>query len=158
MVLSPNSGIYSMKPSVKVSLIIAAIATIGVSGIAKIVSASSNPSLIAVSQQKIEPRTNEENEGTKLQTLAKISASQAQQTAEAAQGSKASSVKLENEDGNLIYAVNIGQKEVTVDAGNGQILSTEDTTKKGSEVEGTHPHSSIQVTEVEHGETNDDGK
>jgi Peptidase propeptide and YPEB domain len=148
-----------MKPSVKVSLIVTAIATIGIGGIAKIVSASSpNPSLIAVSQQKIESPTNEANEGAKLQSLAKISASQAQQTAEAAQGNKASSVKLENEDGNLIYAVNIGQKEVAIDAGNGQILYTEDTTKKGSESEGSHPHSSIQVAEVEDGETNDDGK
>ena len=157
MVLSPNSGIHPMKPSVKVSLIVAAIATIGIGGIAKMGSASSpNTSLLAVAQQKVESRTNEANEGEKLQPLAKISASQAQQTAEAAQGNKASSVKLENEDGNLIYAVNIGKKEVTVDAGTGRILYTEDTTKK--EVEGSHPHSSIQVAEAEDGETNDDGK
>jgi Peptidase propeptide and YPEB domain len=148
-----------MKPSVKVSLIIAAIATVGIGGISKMVSASlPNPSLVAVAQQKVEPPTNEANEGTKLQALAKISASQAQQTAEAEQGNKANSVKLENEDGNLVYAINIGQKEVTVDAGNGQILYTEDTAKKGAEVEGSHPRSSIQVAESEKGETNDDGK
>ena len=64
-----------MKPSVKVSLIVAAIATIGIGGIAKLVSASSpNPSLMAVVQQKVAPRTNEANEGAKLQPLAKISA------------------------------------------------------------------------------------
>jgi Peptidase propeptide and YPEB domain len=159
MVLSPNSEIHPMKPSVKVSLIVVAIATIGIGGIAKMVSASSpNSSLMAVAQQKVEPRTNEVNEGEKLQHLAKISASQAQQTAEAAQGKKASSTKLENEDGNLVYAVNIGQKEVSVDAGTGQILYTEDTAKKGAEVEGSRPHSSIQVAESEKGETNDDGK
>jgi Peptidase propeptide and YPEB domain len=147
-----------MKPSVKVSLIAAAIVTIGIGGIAKMVSAlSPNASLMAVAQQKVEPR-NRATEGTKLQALAKISASQAQQTAEAAQGNKASSTKLENEDGNLIYAVNIGQKEVTVDAGTGRILYTEDTAKKGAEVEDSHPHSSIQVAESEKGETNDDGK
>jgi Peptidase propeptide and YPEB domain len=158
MVLSSNSGIHPMKPSVKVSLIVAAIATIGIGGIAKIGSASSNTSLLAVAQPKVEPLSNEANEGEKLQTLAKISASVAQQTAEAAQGNKASSVKLENEDGNLIYAVNIGQKEVAIDAGTGRILYTEDTAKKESEVEGAHPRSSIQVAESEKGETNDDGK
>jgi Peptidase propeptide and YPEB domain len=148
-----------MKPSVKVSLIAAAIVTIGIGGIAKMVWAlSPATSLMAVAQQKVEPRTNRATEGAKLQALAKISASVAQQTAEAAQGNKASSVKLENEDGNLIYAVNIGQKEVTVDAGTGRILYTEDTAKKGAEVEGSHPHSSIQVAESEQGETNDDGK
>jgi uncharacterized membrane protein YkoI len=147
-----------MKLSVKVSLIVAAIATIGIGGIAKLVSASPNTSLVAVAQQKVEERANEANEGAKLQSLAKISASQAQQTAEAAQGKKASNVKLENEDGNLIYAVNIGQNEVKVDAGNGQILYTDNTTKEGSEVESSRPRSSIQVAEVEKGETNDDGK
>jgi uncharacterized membrane protein YkoI len=158
MVLSPNSGIYPMKPLVKVSLIAVAIASIGIGGIAKLVSASPNTSLVAVAQQKVEEPANEANEGAKLQSLAKISASQAQQTAEAAQGNKASSTQLENEDGNLVYAVNIGQNEVKVDAGNGKILYTDNTAKDGSETEGSRPRSSIQVAEVEKGETNDDGK
>ncbi len=147
-----------MKPSVKVSLIALAIGTIGIGGIAKLVSASSNPSLLAVAQPTVESRTKEVNEGAKLQPLAKISASQAQQTAEAAQGGKASSTKLENEDGNLIYAVNIGQNEVAIDAGNGRILYTDNTAKEGSESAGSRPRSSIQVAEVEDGKTNDDGK
>jgi hypothetical protein len=162
MVLSPNLGIYPMKPSVKVSLIAAAIATIGIGGIAKMVSASSpSTSLIAVAQEKValsESSTNEASEVAKLQPLAKISASLAQQTAEAAQGNKASSTQLENEDGNLVYAVNIGHNEVKVDAGNGKILYTDNTAKEGSETEGSRPRSSIQVAEVEKGETNDDGK
>ena len=147
-----------MKTSVKVSLIAAALATIGIGGIAKLGFASPNTSLLAVAQQKVESGTNEANEGEKLQLLAKISASQAQQTAEAAQGKKASSTKLENEDGNLVYAVNIGQNEVKVDAGNGRILYTDNTAKEGSESEGSRPRSSIQVAELEDGETNDDGK
>lgn len=148
-----------MKPSVTASLIAAAIATISIGGIVQMVSASSpNPSLLAVAQQKVESRINEANEGAKLQSLAKVSASQAQQVAETAQGNKASSVQLENEDGNLIYAVNIGQNEVKVDAGNGRILYTDNTAKEGSEVEISRPRSSIQVAEVEDGETNDDGK
>jgi uncharacterized membrane protein YkoI len=159
MVLSPNSVIYPMKPSLKVSLIVAAIATIGITGITKLVSASPNTSLIATAQQqKVEERADEANEGAKLQSLAKISASQAQQAAEAVQGNKASSTKLENEDGNLVYAVNIGQNEVKVDAGNGRILYTDNTAKEGSESEGSRPRSSIQVAEAEDGETNDDGK
>jgi uncharacterized membrane protein YkoI len=158
MVLSPNLGIHPMKPSVTASLIVAAIATISIGGIAKLVAASPNTSLIAVAQQKVESLTNEANEGAKLQSLAKISASVAQQVAEAAQGNKASSTKLENEDGNLVYAVNIGQNEVKVDAGNGKILYTDNTAKEGLESEGSRPRSSIQVAEVEDGETNDDGK
>jgi uncharacterized membrane protein YkoI len=58
-------------------------------------------------------------------SLAKITASRAQQAAEANSGGRASSVKLENEDGNLLYAVTIGQKEIMVDAGNGRVLYTE---------------------------------
>jgi hypothetical protein len=147
-----------MKPSVKVSLIAAAVATIAISGISKMVSASPNTPLIPVAQQKIAERADEANEGTKLQPLAKISANEAQRAAEAATGNKASSTKLENEDGNLIYAVNIGAKEVAVDAGNGRVLYTNDTNKEGSESAGARPRSSIQVAEGEDGETNDDGK
>lgn len=147
-----------MKTLVKISLIVAAISTIGISGIVKMVSASPNTSLIAIAQQKVGERANEANDGVKFQALAKIPASQAQQIAEVAQGNKASNVKLENEDGNLVYAVNIGQEEVTVDAGNGRILYTENTSKEKSESEGSRPRSSIQVAEAEDGETSDDGK
>jgi hypothetical protein len=154
MVLSPKLGISPMTSSLKFSLIAATIAIIGIGGIIKIGSASSNRSKIAVSQQKVTAPTSE----TQLQSLAKISATQAQKAAEAAQGERASSVKLENEDGNLIYAVNIGQNEVTIDAGNGRIVYTESTTKEGAESEYSRPRSSIQVAEAEDGETNDDGK
>ena len=36
-----------------------------------------------------------------------------------------SSVKLENENGSLVYAVVIGQTEVKGDAGNGQVMRQE---------------------------------
>ena len=148
-----------MKTSFTVSIIAMAIATIGISVIAKTVSASSHAPLMAIAQPKVETPANEATEATQLQSLAKISASQAQQTAEAAQGNQASSVKLENEDGNLIYAVNIGQNEVAVDAGNGRILYTQNTAaKEESESAASRVRSSIQVAEVENGETNDDGK
>ena len=67
----------------------------------------------------------EQQESTKLQRLAKITPQQAQQSAEVKQGGKASSVKLENENGSLVYAVVIDRTEVSVDADNGRILSTE---------------------------------
>ena len=159
MVLSSNIGIYPMKTSFTVSIIAMAIATISISVIAKTVSASSHAPLIAISQQPVQTPANEAKEATQLQSLAKIPASQAQQTAEAAQGNKASSIKLENEDGNLIYAVNIGQNEVAVDAGNGRILYTQNMAAK-EEVESASSRlrSSIQVAEAEDGETNDDEK
>lgn len=157
MVLSSILEIHTMKNSIKVSLVVAAVATIGIGSIAKIVAASPNSSLIAITQQQVKSRT-EGNESSKLQSLAKISASQAQQAAEAAQGGKASNTKLENEDGNLIYAVNVGKIEVAVDAGTGRILYTGNTAKENAEAEGARPRSSIQVAEVEDGETNDDGK
>jgi len=100
----------------------------------------------------------DQQESAKLQPLAKITSQQAQQAAEQAGGGKASSVKLDNEDGNLVYAVVIGQQEVKVDAGNGKVLYTD---KVGNEQsEGVRPRSSIQVTQSNgdgDGETNDDG-
>lgn len=100
----------------------------------------------------------DQQESAKLQPLAKITPQQAQQSAEQVAGGKASSVKLENEDGNLVYAVVIGQQEVKVDAGNGKVLYTD---REGSEQnESTRPRSSIQVTQSNgdgDGEANDDG-
>ncbi len=58
MVLSLNSETYPMKPSVKVSLITAAIAITGMGSIAQMgLALSLNPSLIAVTGQKVESRT-----------------------------------------------------------------------------------------------------
>jgi hypothetical protein len=85
----------------------------------------------------------DKQESAKLQSLAKITAPQAQQAAEANSGGRANSVKLENEDGNLLYAVTIGQKEVMVDAGNGRVLYTEAINGKDDQIK--HPNSSIRV-------------
>jgi uncharacterized membrane protein YkoI len=67
----------------------------------------------------------EQQGSAKLDSLAKITPQQARTAAEAKQGAKASSVQLENENGMVVYAVIIGKTEVTVDASNGRILSTE---------------------------------
>ncbi|BDP44623.1 hypothetical protein DAETH_45920 (plasmid) [Deinococcus aetherius] len=58
-------------------------------------------------------------------SLAKITPAQAQQAAQAAVPGTVTSVKLEDQDGSLVYAVVIGQTEVAVDAGNGQVLRQE---------------------------------
>ncbi|MFN6536567.1 MAG: PepSY domain-containing protein [Nostoc sp. EkiNYC01] len=102
----------------------------------------------------------EQQEAAKLQPLAKITAQQAQQAAETSVGGKAKSVKLENEDGNLVYAVEIGQQDVKVDAGNGKVLYAENGNQQDEKNEATRPKSSIQVKETSDGDrqTNDDAK
>ncbi len=102
---------------------------------------------------------NEEQEDAKLQSLAKITAKQAKQAAETSVGGQASNVKLENENGNLVYAVVIGKKEVKVDAGNGKVLYTENG-EENEKNEASRPKSSIQVANNDSSdkETNDDGK
>ncbi len=64
-------------------------------------------------------------EAKQLAPLAKISEAQAKAAAEKSAGGTATSVKLESENGNVVYAVTVGTKEVKVDAGNGAILHTE---------------------------------
>ena len=70
---------------------------------------------------------------------------QAQQAAETASAGKASSVDLETEDGNLVYEVTIGQKEVIVDAGDGRVLYTENENQEDEKNEASRPKSSIQI-------------
>lgn len=64
-------------------------------------------------------------EEAQYRSLAKITPTQAQQAAQAAVPGTVTSVKLEDQDGSLVYAVVIGQTEVAVDAGNGQVLRQE---------------------------------
>lgn len=87
----------------------------------------------------------EQQEAAKLQPLAKITAQQAQQAAQTAVGGKASSVKLEDENGNLVYAVEIGKQEVKVDAGNGRVLYSENKNQEDEKNEASRPKSSIQI-------------
>lgn len=195
-----------MKTPTKLVLAAAAIATLGIGGLAKLVNATQTQSSIAVMpaaqvaeksdgdgeanpateapekapksqlqanqlSQKSEAsdgdgETNDDlkdqQEAKKLQSLAKITPQQAQQSAEAAEKGKAIRVKLENEDGDLVYAVVIGQKDVKVDAGNARVLYTESVNgdRKDDKNDRNHPRSSIQVSQSAgdgDGETNDDG-
>ncbi len=90
----------------------------------------------------------DQQESAKLQSLAKITPQQAQQAAEGTQGGQARSVKIESDDGNLVYAVVIGQNEVKVDAGNGRILYSEVLDYEDKKTDASRPRSSIQVPET----------
>jgi uncharacterized membrane protein YkoI len=124
-----------MKNSRKVILTAVFVSTLGVAGLAQSVHAKYSSTVMSQthSTQVAQASSNadqaaddaqDEQEAAKYQNLAKITPDQAQKAAEAAVKGKASSVKLENEDGNLIYEVVIGKKEIAVDVGNGKVLYT----------------------------------
>jgi len=164
-----------MRTSTKIILAAVFVGTLGLAGLSRVVSAKQLQSPVAIVRQhhsatqvaeasdgdgETNDDAQEQPEAAKLQLLAKITTQQAQQAAEASVGGKAKSVKLENEDGNLVYAVEIGQQEVTVDAGNGKVLYAENANQQDEKNEATRPKSSIQVQESSDGdrETNEDGK
>jgi uncharacterized membrane protein YkoI len=98
----------------------------------------------------------------RLQMLATITPQQAQQTAEQQMGKTADSVEIENDGGSLVYAVSFGQQDVKIDAGNGQVLYTDNQNDEdNAQQEASHPKSSIQLSGTDagdgDGETNDDG-
>ena len=153
-----------MKTSKKIILIASVIGTLGVSGLVK--NAFAEPPHPQVAVVKVRHQNtqvaqasdgdgetndaneageekNEQQESSRLQSLVKITPQQARQAAETAQRGRASSVQLENENGNLVYAVRIGQREVKVDAGNGRVLYVDNANRETNE--GTRPRSSIQV-------------
>ncbi|MBW4511833.1 MAG: PepSY domain-containing protein [Scytonematopsis contorta HA4267-MV1] len=153
-----------MKTSIKLILAAALLGSLGFGGLARTVYANqSKPSVAIVPQHNASIKiaevsdgdgeeaddAEEKQESSKLQALAKITVQQAQQAAETAQGAKASKVYLDNEDGNLVYKVTIGQTEVAVDAGNAKILYNEKVNQEDKSTEVTHPRSSIQVSETD---------
>ncbi|MEH1850274.1 MAG: PepSY domain-containing protein [Nostoc sp.] len=154
-----------MKTSTKIILAAAFVGTLGFTGLSRVVSAKQPQSFVAIARRHHsatqvaeasdgDGETNDDaQEAAKLQPLAKITAQQAQQAVEASVGGKTKSIKLENEDGNLVYTVEIGQQDVKVDAGNGKVLYTENANQQDEKNEATRPKSSIQVQE-----TSDDGK
>jgi uncharacterized membrane protein YkoI len=104
----------------------------------------------------------DQQESARLQSLAKITPQQAQESAEKAVGGQSKRVQLENEDGDVVYSVLIDKKDIKVDAGNGKVLYIENLEEPTSEMnEKNLPHSSIHFSEGAggdgDGETNDDG-
>jgi len=61
-----------------------------------------------------------------MKAVAKITLTQAIQIAETQQKTTAHQARLESENGNVVYSIEVGQKEVIIDAGNGSILDTQD--------------------------------
>jgi uncharacterized membrane protein YkoI len=74
-------------------------------------------------------KAEEQAEAARYQRLARITSDQARSAALAKVPGTAGSVELENEDGNLVYSVTVkttaGEREVKVDAGNGNVLQVE---------------------------------
>ncbi len=84
------------------------------------------PSYVSsVTIQESVNETDESGEAAALAPMAKITAEEAKSFAQDNVGGTATSAKLENENGNVVYEVKIGTKEVKVDAGNGKILNVE---------------------------------
>lgn len=75
--------------------------------------------------QEVPDQVEEQQEDAQLRSLAKITPQQAEQAARTVASGEVSHLALENEDGNVVYKVVIGQQEVLIDAGNGQVLETE---------------------------------
>jgi Peptidase propeptide and YPEB domain len=132
------------------------ISLLGLLGVSRFVSAKPSPTSVVAQTQSQQKESNDGDKETnddakdqqelkQLQALTKITPQQAQQAAIATQPGTVASVQLENEDGNLVYTVAIGQKEVKVDAGNGKVLYTDDAKSENDGMK--HPSSSIQVAE-----------
>ncbi len=154
-----------MKSSVKTLLILGIVSAIAAGGSAMVANARANssttdqPNRIAQtddseanegSESEIED-TNEAQEISQYQFLAKITSQQAQQTAEAAQGTAADKVELAVDDGSLVYEVAFSNAEVIVDAGNGQILKTETEGQEEDDAAETTVKGSIQVPDNDGG-------
>lgn len=161
-----------MKTSVKL-LSLAIITTLGIGGVAKMVSAQPQATVGAAAHPTSQApkeasdgdgETNDDvqdpQESARLQALAKITGEQAQRLAEATIGKPADKVEIENDGGSLVYAVSFGRQDVKVDAGNGAILYT-DNQNDQEQAQAQHPRSSIQLSATDagdgDGETNDDG-
>ena len=151
-----------MKNVHKIALTLSSITILGVGGIAQYAYAIKNtiPSIAAAnpkmeaSDGEMKDDQEEAKESSKLQALAKISAQQAQKSAQVSYPGVVRGVQLENDNGNLVYAVSIDQKEIKVDAGNGQVLYAEVIETEGERdnkddktSDASRPRSTIQVTE-----------
>ncbi len=122
---------------------------------------------IQIPEQKGE---NDAAEAAALKTAAKISPEQAKQSALAAVPGTAGAVELGNENGSVVYDVEVTANgvttDVTVDAGNGKVLAREtgesgghdatDTTKESAtEKPGTEPNDNKSGSEKPGTENND---
>ena len=147
-----------MKFSLKTLLSLGLVTALGTGGTIMIANAQNNSPTATrdarvaqtVDSEADEDAENEDEddaqEMAQYEALATITADQAKQTAEAAQGATATEVELDEEDGSLVYEVEFADKtEVLVDAGNGEILKTELAGEEEDEATETPIRGSIQV-------------
>jgi uncharacterized membrane protein YkoI len=156
----------TMKNSIKTLLTIGVVTAIAAGGTAMVVNAKtissptgSNTHIAQADNEANESAENEADEGlenaaedanevqemSQYQSLAKITPQQAQQTAEAAQGTVAIKVALDVDDNSLVYEVEFSDVVVIVDAGNGQVLKTEAEGQEENDATETPIRGSIQV-------------
>ncbi|PZO53819.1 MAG: peptidase [Phormidesmis priestleyi] len=94
----------------------------------------------------------EAQEMAQYQSLVKVTAQQAQLTAEALHGGSATHTELSVEDGSLVYDIEFANANIMVDAGTGQILKTEAQGQEQNDVTETPIQGSIQVPDNDGGD------
>ena len=152
---------YKMNNSIKTILTVLLVGTLGAGSLITVALANtndrSNKTLMTQAvedetemeedrESEAEEKLEEEQEAARLQPLAKISADRAREAALQVQDGEVTELELEAENGSLVYEVTIGETEVFVDAGNGDILYTQGVREKVDEAtEQARPRGSIQV-------------
>lgn len=167
-----------MKNLIKTLLTFGLVTALGAGGTAMLASAKSNAPTAAQNARVAQTmnnganESNEANEGpeqanegsenaaddaqeaqetAQYQALAKITLQQAQQVAEASQGTAATQTELSVDDSSLVYDVEFANAEITVDAGTGQILKTEAQGQEQNDATETPIQGSIQVPDTDGG-------
>lgn len=122
--------------------------------------ATQTPTLLDQAKQKLwlaESNDDQEElkELTDMKAVAKITLIQAIQIAETQEKTTAHQARLESENGNVVYSIEVGQKEVIIDAGNGSVLDTQDDSQDNewNNAQEKVIKSSVTIVETE---TNDD--
>lgn len=118
-----------MKKATKVILAISTAGTLAAFGVSQFVSAQSPSPVNDAIEQDGRDETDEDEanatNATELQRLATVTLLQAVQTVEQAANAPAFSAELERENGQVVYAVMVGEQEFLIDASNGQVIATE---------------------------------
>ncbi len=107
-----------MRAKVVSALGAAALAAAGVTGVATVAGTSSNDS------SSPEGATSRMDDGVQLLPEAKITEQQAIDAAQSAASGNLNEVDLEHYSGRLVFNVDVGSKDVKVDATTGKVLAT----------------------------------
>lgn len=122
-------------------------------GTASYVAAQSHPNQ-SVNQadtqdnEKPDDSAQEAKESAALQAKAKVTSEQAKRIAENSAKGKAGSVELEDENGTVVYSVEVGSKEIKVDAATGNIVASDNETNEAGETDGDKEGAETPDTET----------